>query len=88
LRLANTGAVEQFREYDEAMTKDQILTAISAGIPFIIRRADGQKHEVTDRYRIAPGRTAVIVVGKDDSPHILPLLAMTGISYLKPRKQQ
>jgi hypothetical protein len=45
--------------------------------------ADGEKYEVTDRYRVALGKTTVIVVGKDDMPHILPLLTMTGISYLK-----
>jgi hypothetical protein len=65
------------------MTKDQIQTAIEEGIPFLIRMADGEKLEVSDRYQIALGRTAVVVVGKDDMPHILPLLTMTGISYLK-----
>ncbi len=68
------------------MTRDQIETAVNEGIPFVIRMADGEKYEVTDRYRIALGKTAVIVVGKDDMPHILPLLTMTGISYLKTRK--
>ena len=48
--------------------------------------ADGEKHEVSEPYRIALGRSCVIVVGKDDLPHILPLLTMTGISYLKPKK--
>lgn len=48
--------------------------------------ADGQKHEVADRYRIALGKTTVIVVGKDGMPHILPLLTATGISYLKSSK--
>ena len=69
-----------------AMSKDQIRTAINEGIPFVIRMADGEKYEVKDRYRIALGTTYVIVVGKDDMPHILPLLTMTGISYLKPKK--
>jgi hypothetical protein len=68
------------------MTRDQIQTAIKEGIPFLIRMADGQKYEVADAYQIALGRTAVIVVGKDDMPHILRLLTMTGISYLKPKK--
>jgi hypothetical protein len=49
--------------------------------------ADGEKYEVTDRNRIALGRTAVILVGDDDMPHILPLLTMTGISYLKPKRR-
>jgi len=68
------------------MTRDKVQTAIDEGIPFLIRMADGEKYPVTDRYRIALGRTTVIVVGKDDMPHILPLLTMTGISYLKSAK--
>jgi hypothetical protein len=68
------------------MTRDKIQTAIREGIPFLIRMADGQKYEVADRYRIALGKTTVIVVGKDDMPHVLPLLTMTGISYLKSSK--
>jgi hypothetical protein len=65
------------------MTRDKIQTAIDEGLPFLIKMADGEKYEVSDRYRIALGRTTVIVVGKNDMPHILPLLTMTGISYLK-----
>jgi hypothetical protein len=65
------------------MTKDQIRTAIREGIPFVIKMADGEKYEVTDRYRVALGQATVIVVGEDDMPHILPLLTMTGISYVK-----
>jgi len=68
------------------MTRDKIQTAINEGIPFLIRMADGEKYEVTDRYRVALGKTSVIVVGDNDMPHILPLLTMTGISYLKPKK--
>ena len=48
--------------------------------------ADGERYEVSDPLRVALGRTTVIVVGNDDMPHVLPLLTMTGISYLKPRK--
>ena len=59
---------------------------MNEGIPFLIKMADGEKYEITDRYRVALGRTTVIVVGADDMPHILPLLTMTGISYLKPKK--
>ena len=62
------------------MTRDKIQTAINEGIPFLIRMADGEKYEVTDRYRIALGKTTVIVVGKNDMPHVLPLLTMTGIT--------
>jgi hypothetical protein len=68
------------------MTRDKIQTAIKEGIPFLIRMADGEKYEVADRYGIALGKTTVIVVGKDDMPHVLPLLTMTGISYLRSAK--
>ena len=68
------------------MTRDQIQTAIREGIPFTIKMADGERYEVSDQYRVALGNTTVIVVGEDDMPHILPLLTMTGISYLKPKK--
>ena len=69
------------------MTRDQIQTAVKEGIPFFIKMAEGEKYEVSDAYRIALGRSYVLVVDKDDLPHILPLLTMTGISYLKPKKQ-
>ena len=68
------------------MTRDQIDTAILEGIPFAIKMADGEKYEVSESRRIALGRTYVIVIGEDDLPHILPLLTMAGISYLKPTK--
>jgi hypothetical protein len=65
------------------VTRAKIQTAINEGLPFLIKMADGEKYEVADRYCIALGKTTVIVVGKDDMPHILPLPTMTGISYLK-----
>ncbi len=68
------------------MTRDKIQTAIREGIPFMIKMADGEHYEVSDQFKVALGRTTVIVVGDDDMPHVLPLLTMTGISYLKPKK--
>ena len=65
------------------MTRDKIQTAINEGIPFLIRMADGEKYEVADRLKVALGKTHVVVIDKRDQPHILPLLTMTGISYLK-----
>jgi hypothetical protein len=65
-----------------SMTKEQVRTAINEGVPFVIRMAD-REYQVVDRYKIAIGRTSVVVLGEGDAPHILPLLAMTGISYLK-----
>ena len=68
------------------MTRDKIQTAIDEGIPFLIKMADGEKYPVSSRFNIALGRTHVVVIDKRDLPHILPLLTMTGISYLKPVK--
>lgn len=65
------------------MTRQQVQTAVREGIPFEIRMADGERYSVSDRYRVAVGKTTAIVVGEDDMPHILPLLTMTGITYLK-----
>lgn len=44
--LARLGLLKQLWE---GMTKDQIQTAMNEGIPFLIRMADGEKYEVTDR---------------------------------------
>jgi len=66
------------------MTRDQVVTAINEGIPFEIRMADGAKYRVRERYQVALGRTSVVVFDDKDLAHILPLLAMTGLTYLKP----
>lgn len=68
------------------MTRDQIETAICEGIPFAIRMAAREQYEVTERHRVALGRTTEIVVGDKDMPHVLPLLTMTGISCLKKKE--
>jgi hypothetical protein len=66
------------------MTRDQIQMAIKEGIPFEIKMADGAKYRVRNSYQVAVGRTSVVVIDHKDLAHILPLLTMTGISYLKP----
>jgi hypothetical protein len=66
------------------MTRQSVQTAINEGIPFVIKMADGEKHEVTDKNRIALGKTYVIVVDGHDLPRRLPLLAMTGINHNNP----
>jgi len=53
------------------------------GIPFVINLADGRQYTVASRSQIALGSTYVMLVDEKDSPHMLPLLTMTGISYLK-----
>ena len=66
------------------MTRDLLERAVDEGIPFLIKMADGEKYKVTERYRIAVGKTAAVIIDDRDLPHVLPLLTMTGISYLKP----
>jgi len=65
------------------MTRDQIQTAINEGIPFEIRMADGEKYRVKERLQVAVGRTSVVVFDQKDLAHILPMLTITGITYLK-----
>lgn len=65
------------------MTRDQIQMAINEGIPFEIKMADGAKYRVRERYQVAVGRTSVVVIDAKDLAHVLPMLTMTGITYLK-----
>ncbi len=64
------------------MTRDHIENALRDGIPFVIRMADGEKYEVTEQHQIAVGKANVVVLDDRDLPHVLPMLTMTGISYL------
>lgn len=68
------------------MSIKDIQVAVNEGIPFLIRMADGEKYEVTDRNQIALGKTRIVVIDKQDSMHVLPLLTITGVSYLKSAK--
>ena len=64
------------------MTRDALETAIREGVPFAINMADGKTYEVREEFKIALGATRVVVMDERDLPHVLPLLTMTGISYL------
>ena len=64
------------------MTRDTIDTAVREGDPFVINMADGKSYEVREAAKIAIGRTRVVVLDERDLSHILPMLTMTGISYL------
>ena len=64
------------------MTRDAIETAVREGLPFLISMADRKEYLVKDESRIAWGLTRVVVMDERDLPHVLPLLTMTGISYL------
>lgn len=65
------------------MNREQIETAIREGIPFEIRMADGARYAVREPAQIALGRSSVAVFDERDRVHVLPLLTMTGITYLK-----
>ena len=64
------------------MTHDVLETAAREGVPFVIKVADGEKYRVNGRDRIIVGNTRVVVTDDKDIPHALPLLTMTGVSYL------
>ena len=64
------------------MTRDAIQTAVREGIPFVINMADGRSYRVDEEWKIAVGATRVVVLDERDLPHMLPMLTMTGISYL------
>ena len=64
------------------MTRDTLETAVREGIPFVINMADGKSYEIRRPYRVALGISQVVVLDDRDLPHILPMLTMTGISYL------
>jgi hypothetical protein len=64
------------------MTRDVLETAVREGIPFRISMADGKEYVVSDEFKIALGVARIVVMDDRDLPHVLPLLTMTGISYL------
>jgi hypothetical protein len=66
------------------MTRDHVLQAVKEGIPFVIKMADGEKYTVTNESQVAIGKTTVVVIDDHDLPHLLPLLTVTGLSYLRP----
>jgi hypothetical protein len=65
------------------MTGENLELAIREGIPFMISMADGKEYVVKSSFDIALTRNCAFVVGDDQLPHMLPMLTMTGISYLK-----
>jgi hypothetical protein len=68
---------------EENMTREYVELAIKEGIPFEVRMADGRSYTVPDANSIALlGKTAIIVV-ENALPHILPLLTVTGLTYLQ-----
>jgi hypothetical protein len=65
------------------MTRDLVETAKREGCPFMIRMADGREYKVGSPDEIHIGRAHVVFIDDRAIPHMLPLLTMTGISYLE-----
>ena len=63
------------------MTRRQIESAVTSGIPFILRMADGKEYPVphADHISLPPNASYVIVYDDDGRFTVLPLLTMTGL---------
>jgi hypothetical protein len=68
------------------MTRDVIDTAKKEGVPFSIEMADGREYRVDRAEQIHIAKTHVVVIDNKTLPHILPLLTITGLSYLAQKK--
>jgi hypothetical protein len=64
------------------MTREQVKIALNEGIPFAVNMADGRQYTVTNRDQVPLGPTRIVVVDEKGLAHVLPLLTVTGISYL------
>ncbi len=64
------------------MTREYVELAMREGFPFEIKMADGKSYHVPDQYSIALLKNTAVIVVEEGLPHILPLLTITGISYL------
>jgi hypothetical protein len=70
------------------MTREVIETAKHEGVPFSIKMADGREYRVSRAEQIHIAKTHVVVIDNRTLPHILPLLTITGLSYLEERKKR
>lgn len=63
------------------MTRAQVESAITRGVPFTLMMADGKEYTVPHRdYILLPPRAAYAIVHEDDGHFtVLPLLTMTGL---------
>jgi hypothetical protein len=70
------------------MTRDVIETAKNEGIPFSIKMADGREYRVNRAEQVHIAKTHVVVIDSRTLPHILPLLTITGLSYLNASRKK
>jgi len=63
------------------MTREQIESALTSGVPFTLRMADGKEYPVPHRdYLWLPPKASYVIVHEDDGHFtVLPLLTMTGL---------
>src|SRR5438105_4184521 len=80
--IADMRDISYSRKENETMTREAIETAVREGVPFVVNMADGRQYEVRSQFDIAIGKTNAVVLDERSLPHVLPLLTMTGISYL------
>lgn len=68
------------------MTSENIRNALDSGKRFMIRMADGKEYQVPhpDFVAFTRKRTSLVFWDEDDRMHVLPLITMTGLSYLEP----
>lgn len=64
------------------MTHDVLETTIRERIPFAINMADGRQSETRSCERVILAGARIVLVDEKDIPHVLPLLTMTGVTYL------
>lgn len=69
------------------MTRSQIESAIRAGMPFVLRMADGREYAVPHRdyISLSPKGTFVTVYDDEEGFVVLPLLTMTGLASSVPK---
>ena len=65
------------------MTREVIETAKKEEVPFAIKMADGREYRVDRSEQIHIAKTHVVIIDQETLPHVLPLLTITGLTYLK-----
>jgi hypothetical protein len=70
------------------IAKEQIEIALREGIPFSIKMADGPEYRVDNSNQVHIADTHLIFADQRTLAHMLPLLTITGVSYLKASKKK
>ena len=65
-----------------SLTPEQIKKAKRDGIPFALHMADGKSYTIRSQEDIVVRKTRVVFF-EGELVHVLPLLTVTGLTYLK-----